>query len=476
MNGPLRKVSIFVACMMAALLINLTVLVTVRQPGLLDHPLNRRVRDAEFARDRGAILVGNDPIAESEPTGHAVVPYQRSFANGPLWAPVTGWFTRIHGASGLELSYARDLAGTASEQTFNRFIDMVTGKTPTGANISTTLNPDAQRAAMKGLGDSRGAVVALNYETGEILALASTPSYDPNELSGLKTGEVSERWQQLLNAEDEPLKNRAVREIYPPGSTFKLVTAAAALEHGISPDTEIPSPSSLRLPGTNHSLGNSTNCGGETTTLENALATSCNTAFGQLGLDLGADTMKDMAERFGFNQDSQIDIQAARSKYPTDADKAQTALSAIGQFDVASSPLQMAQVVAAIANDGKMMKPYLVKDVVTRDLQVLSSTKPTEQSTPISEATAKQLQQMMQSVVREGTGRSARIDGVTLGGKTGTAQTSKERAPYAWFVGYAEDPKVAVAVFIEDAGVARDDISGGRLAAPIFRSVVQALR
>ncbi|MDU7361844.1 MAG: penicillin-binding protein 2 [Propionibacteriaceae bacterium] len=476
MNGPLRKVSIFVACMMAALLINLTVLITVRQPGLLDHQLNRRVRDAEFSRDRGAILVGNDPIAISEDTGNAIVPFKRSYNDGRLWAPVTGWFTRIHGASGLELSYARDLAGTASRQTFNRIVDVVTGKEPAGANISTTLNPDAQRAAMEGLGDARGAVVALNYETGEVLALASTPSYDPNELSGLDTSKASKRWNQLLNAPEEPLKNRAVREVYPPGSTFKLVTAAAALENGISPDTEIPSPSSLRLPGSNHSVGNSTNCGGETTTLENALATSCNTAFGQVGLDLGADKLKDVAERFGFNKDSQIDIQAARSRYPQDADKAQTALSAIGQFDVASSPLQMAQVVAAIANNGKMMKPYIVKDVMTRDLQVLSSTKPTVQSTPISEATAKQLQQMMQTVVQEGTGRSARIDGVTLGGKTGTAQTSKERNPYAWFVGYADDPKVAVAVFIEDAGVARDDISGGRLAAPIFRSVVQALR
>ena len=476
MNGPIRKVSIFVACLMAALLVNLTVLVTYRQPGLLDHPLNRRVRDAEFARDRGAILVGNDPIALSERSGNSTVPYRRSFTDGPLWAPVTGWFTRAQGASGLELSYARDLAGTASEQTFTRIVDVVSGRNPAGADISTTLNTDAQRAAMQGLGDARGAVVALNYETGEVLALASTPSYDPNELSGLDTAQAGKRWQSLLNADDEPLKNRAVREVYPPGSTFKLITAAAALENGVSPDSTIPSPSSLRLPNSGHSMGNSTNCGGETTTLENALATSCNTAFGQLGLDLGAEKMRDMAERFGFNKDNPIDIQSSRSRYPEQTDQAQTALSAIGQFDVASSPLQMAQVVAAIANNGTMMQPYLVDTVMTRDLQVISRTKPHEQSKPISEATAKQLQQMMKTVISDGTGRSARIDGMTIGGKTGTAQSAPDRPPYAWFVGYAEEPKVAVAVFIEDADVARDDISGGRLAAPIFRSVVQALR
>lgn len=476
MNGPLRKVSIFVAVLMAMLLLNITHFSVFRHDALLEHPLNRRVRDAEFFRDRGAILVGNAPIALSKPTGDTSVPFEREYPDGPTWAPVTGWFTRVHGASGLERHYTSDLAGTASDQSMNRIVDVLTGRRPTGANISTTLHTGAQKAAIKALGESRGAVVALNYETGEVLALVSTPTYDPNELASADTGSAGKRWGELLNAKKEPLKNRAVREVYPPGSTFKLITAAAAIENGVQPDQELESPPSLRLPNSSHSMGNSTNCGGDKTTLERALATSCNTAFGKLGLDLGADKMKDMAERFGFNQDQLFDIQAAKSRYPTDADKAQTALSAIGQFDVASSPLQMAQVVAAIANDGKMMQPYIVDTVKTRDLQVLSATKPTEMGKPISEATAKQLQKMMQTVVNEGTGRAARIDGVTIGGKTGTAQTAPDRPPYAWFVGYAEDPKVAIAVFVEDAGVARDDISGGRLAAPIFRAVMEALR
>ncbi len=476
MNGPLRKVSIFVALMMAALLVNLTYTSVVRQESLLEHPSNRRVRDAEFSRDRGAILVGNDPIAMSVESGRASVPYQREYPAGELWAPVTGWFTRVHGTSGLERQYTLELAGTASTQAVNRAVDLLTGRKPAGANLQTSLDPAAQKAAMEALGDSKGAVVALNYETGRVLALASTPSYDPNQLATLDTKAAGERWEALLNADDEPLKNRAVREVYPPGSTFKLITAAAAVESGLNPTSEVASPSSLRLPNSSHSMGNSTNCGGETTTLEQALATSCNTAFGKLGLDLGADELQAMAERFGFNTEPTVDIPASASRFPTDIDQAQTALSAIGQFDVAASPLQMAQVVAAIANDGQMMRPTIVDNVLTRDLQILSANSPTEQSRPISEATAKQLQQMMETVVREGTGRPARVDGLTIGGKTGTAQTAPDRPPYAWFVGYAKEPKVAVAVFIEDAGVARDDISGGRLAAPVFRSVVQALK
>lgn len=476
MNGPIRKVSIFVALLMAALLVNLTYGAVVRQDPLVENPLNRRVRDAEFSRDRGAILVGNDAVASSEPSGNSSVPYVRTYTEGDIYAPVTGWFTRIHGVSGLEAEYSTELAGTDSGQSVTRLVDILTGRSPSGANLQTTLDADAQRAAIKALGDSRGGAVALDYTTGAVLALASTPSYDPNSLATLDTNAEIKQWNALLEASDEPLKNRVTREVYPPGSTFKLVTAAAAIENGVKPTDTIPSPTSLRLPNSSHSMGNSTNCGGETTTLEHALAVSCNTAFGQLGLDLGPSAMRDMAERFGFNQDQTIDIQAAKSRYPEQADEAQTALSSIGQFEVAASPLQMAQVTATIANDGKMMEPYIVSQVSTRDLQILSSHTPRELSQPISETTAKQLQSMMITTVQEGTGRPARVDGVVVGGKTGTAQSSPDRPNYAWFVGYSEDPQVAIAVFIEDAGVSNDDISGGRLAAPVFRAVLEALR
>lgn len=475
MNGPIRKVTILVSLLIAALLVNMTWISVARTDSLNNDTRNRRVRDAEFARNRGAILVGNAPIAESVP-GSGRFPYLRTYPAGHLWSSVTGWYSYDFARSGLEQSYNQELAGTSPDQSFTRVVDLLTGRQSAGANVHTTLNPAAQRAAVDALGDNRGAVVAMNYETGEILALVSTPTYDPNRLSTVDLSEAQTSWSELLNAPDEPLKGRATREIYPPGSTFKLVTAAAALEDGMVPDTVVNAPDSLPLPNSSHSMGNSTDCGGSRVSIQQAMQTSCNTAFGNLGLELGGDKLRAMAEAFGFNQDPTVDIAAAKSRFPSETDQAQAALSAIGQYDVAASPLQMVQVVAAIANDGTMMRPHLVSTVTNRDLTVLSSASPEQLGRPVSESTAKLLQQMMVATVEDGTGRPARISGVRIGGKTGTAQTAPDRPPYAWFVGYAEDPKVAIVAFVEDAGVARDDISGGRLAAPIFRSVLEALR
>ena len=475
MNGPIRKVATFVAVLLALLLFNLTYISAVRTEALNQDGRNRRVRDAEFSRNRGAILVGNSPISRSiERTGR--FPYMRSYPDPHTWSSVTGWYSYDYARSGLEQSYNAELAGTSSEQSVGRFVDLLTGRRSQGANISTTLNAKAQAAAVKALGDMRGAVVAMNYETGEILALVSTPTYDPNELATVDLRAEREAWDKLLNAPSEPLKNRATREVYPPGSTFKLITAAAALEDGMVPSSEVDAPVSLRLPNSSRSMGNSTNCGGTRVTIEQALKTSCNTAFGNLGLTLGSEKMIEMAEKFGFNQEQLIDVSAATSRFPKELDEAQTALTAIGQFDVAASPLQIAQVAAAIANDGVMMKPYLVNTVTNKDLTVLSSTTPSRMGAPISRSTAELMQQMMVATVEDGTGRPAQIDGMVIGGKTGTAQSAPDRPPYAWFVGYAEDPKVAVVAFVENADIERDDISGGRLAAPIFKAVVEALR
>ncbi|MBB1517146.1 penicillin-binding protein 2 [Tessaracoccus sp. MC1679] len=475
MNVPIRRVTVFVALMMAALLLNLTAISVVQAEDLNAHPSNRRVRDAEFARPRGAILVGNEPIAVSVPRPGRF-PYVRTYPAGELWSTVTGWYSYDYARSGLESSFNEELAGTSSEQSIDRILDLVTGQSSQGANISTTLNPRAQAAAVRALGSQQGAAVAMNYETGEILAMVSTPTYDPNRLATVDLEVAREAWTELLDSPDEPLKNRAAREVYPPGSTFKLVTAAAALEDGMVPSSELDAPASLRLPNSSRSIGNSTNCGGTTVTLQQALQTSCNTAFGSLALDLGSDKLQAMAEAFGFNQEQTLDLAAATSRFPTELDEAQTALSAIGQYDVAASPLQMLQVAAAIANDGVMMSPYLVSTVTNQDLTVLSSRGPEVIGQPISGSTAGLLQQMMVATVEDGTGRPAQTDGVVVGGKTGTAQTAPDRPPYAWFVGYAEDPSVAIVAFVENADVDRDDISGGRLAAPIFKAVLEALR
>lgn len=475
MNGPLRNVSIFVAIMMAALLVNITWISVVRTGDLNADSRNRRVRDAEFASNRGAILVGNTPIAITTPV-EGRFPFARSYPEGSDWSSVTGWYSYDYGRSELEKQYNEELSGTDSNQAVSRILDLLLGRTRQGANLSTTLDPAAQEAAVRALGDNQGAAIAMDWESGEILALASSPTYDPNRLSTLDLSAERESWTELLNAPNEPLKNRAVREVYPPGSTFKLVTAAAALESGMLPSTELESPQSLLLPNSNHSMGNSTNCGGTTVTLEQALVTSCNTAFGSLGMELGEEELRDMAEAFGFNTEPTIDLPAATSRFPSDLDQAQTALSAIGQYDVAASPMQMLQVVAAIANDGHMMQPHVVRTVTGDDLKVIESIEPHELGRPLTEANAQLMQQMMEAVVTDGTGRPAQIDGMVTGGKTGTAQSDPDRPPYAWFVGYAKDPNVAVVAFVQSADVDRDDISGGRVAAPIFKAILEALR
>ena len=272
------------------------------------------------------------------------------------------------------------------------------------------------------------------------------------------------------------MANRASREIYPPGSTFKLVTAAAALQHGYRPDSKVSSPRAYTLPSTTNSLTNEINCGGENITLTHALEISCNTAFAKLGVGLSERTLADQASKFGFGSKPDSDISMATSKFPTKLNDAQLALSSIGQYDVAASPLQMAMVAAGIANDGVLMEPYLTKSVRAANLQTVWTHKDTPMSTPMTRESAKQLQQMMVSVVNNGTGRNARIGGVTVGGKTGTAQTSPDKPPYAWFVGWSDKPKVAVAVFVESSNTERSEIAGGRLGAPIARDVIEALR
>lgn len=475
MNGPLRKVSVVLAVMFAALLFNATWISVARTDALNADPRNRRVRDAEFSQDRGAILVGNEPIAETR-SGDGRFPFERHYPDPETWSSVTGWYSYDYARAELEQSWNDELAGTSSSQALSRIIDLLSGQSRQGATLRTTLHPGAQSAAVQALGNQQGAAIAMNYETGEILALVSTPTYDPNRLATTDLAAQREAWAELIDDPNEPLKNRAIREVFPPGSTFKLVTAAAALEAGMSPETMLDAPQSLQLPGSTHTMGNSTNCGGTSVSLQQALETSCNTAFGGLGMDLGADQLQEMAEAFGFNASPGIDMSSANARFPTELDEAQTALSSIGQFDVAATPLQMLMVTAAIANDGRSMTPHVVKEVVSSDLRPLTTVSPTTHSQPISRQTAAQMQQMMEGVVNNGTGRPAAIDGLTIGGKTGTAQWATDEAPYAWFVGYAEEPKVAVAVFVQSADVERNDISGGRVAAPVFRAIVEALR
>ena len=475
MNRQIRAVSLLAGLMFLALMVNLTGSAMFRQASLNNDPHNVRVRDAEFSQNRGNILVGSRPIATTT-SSNGKFAYQRVYLSGPKYAPITGYYSYYYGRSMLEQTQNAQLTGTSDAQWLSRITGTLSGHKPEGGSITTTINAKAQDAAWNGLKGKKGAVVALDYTTGAVLAMASSPSYDPNELASHHLNDTTRAWKNLVADPSSPLTNRATREIYPPGSTFKLVTAAAALQNGYHPNSMVDSPENWILPGTRTPLTNETNCGGSRITLAHALDISCNTAFGKVGVSLGQDKIRDQAERFGFGKVVSSDVSSVASRFPQNLTDAQLAQSSIGQFDVAASPLQMAMVTAGIANDGKLMTPYLTAQVRASNLQVVSEHHPKQMSQPMTKESAEQLKAMMVSVVNNGTGKRARINGTTVGGKTGTAQTVKGKAPYAWFVGWSDNPHVAVAVFIQSLDTAINEISGGRLAAPIARDVIEAMR
>jgi len=466
--------------MFGLLLLNANYLQVVRAEDLHNDNSNPRVILEEYSRERGPILVGGKPIASSVETDDRLK-YQRTYSNGRLYAPATGFYSIVYGASAIESESNSILAGTDDSLFVRRVIDQLTGEQVKGGSVALTLNPRAQKAAFDALRGRKGAVVALEPATGRILALVTSPSYDPSVLSSHDTASVRDAFTKLNSDRAKPMLDRALRQTYPPGSTFKLVTASAALESGrFQRDTQVNNKPALDLPLTSTDLpnfdGQPCNPGASRATLEDALKRSCNAAFGQIGLDLGADALSEQAEKFGFGTAVEVPMRSAVSRFPADADAPQTAQSAIGQFDVRATPLQMAMVAAAVGNRGVLMKPFLVQEVRAPDLSVLDTTKRKELGTPISPQTASTLGEMMVTVVEQGTGSNARIDGVRVGGKTGTAQQGSSRRPHAWFVSLAPvgDAKVAVAVVLEDGGGAAE-VSGNELAAPIARAVMRAV-
>ena len=474
MNRAIRRVTVVAGLLILALLVNITVPAVLRYPSLNNNAQNRRVQIAQFAGPRGAILAGNTAIVSTAPSEGAFA-NARAYEDGPMYAAVTGFYSFIYGRNKLEQQYNAVLTGTSNAQAIQQLINRVLGRGPDVGSLQTTIDPRAQQAAWKGLKGKQGAVVALDYMTGAILAYVSTPSYDPASLSSDDLAATQQAWTTLNDDPTVPMADRAGREIYPPGSTFKLVTAAAALEAGWTPDTQVDSPAQLTLPNTNTQLGNSGNCGGDKISLQQALVVSCNTAFANVGLQIGQDAIAAQAAKFGFGSSFGGDVNSATSVFPTGLDQAQTAMSAIGQYDVTASPLQMAVVAAAIANDGQAMQPYFVSQVQATDLSIVSEHTPQSLGQAVSVSTAQELQQMMQAVVAGGTGQRAQVAGLTIGGKTGTAQSDNVRAPYAWFVGYAAELHVAVCVFVENSST-NEDQSGGATAAPIFKQVIRSLQ
>jgi peptidoglycan glycosyltransferase len=481
-NTPLRRLSAVVTVLFLALFGSSTMIQFVQAQSLNNRPGNARTVYREYSRERGPIVAGNVTVATSKPTND-LYRYQRTYPGGPLYSAVTGYYSTVFGsATGLEAAMSSYLSGTADQLFYRRISDLLTGRQPKGASVELTIDPKVQQAAWDALGDRAGAVVALDPRTGAILAMVSKPTFNPNTLASHSRSEADKAYASLVKDPARPLENRAIAgALYPPGSTFKLIVSAAALSTGkYNPQTQIPGPAVLDLPQSTATLPNDDRqpCGpGGQVSLADALRISCNTAFGQLGMTLGQDAVAEQAAKFGFGRPLQIPLTVTPSRFPQTASLAQLAQASIGQFDVRGTPLQMAMVSAGIANHGVVMTPYLVQRVRSSDLDTVSEASPSAFSTAVTPAVAAQLTTMMEGVVKAGTGVNAQIPGITVAGKTGTAQTAPGQPPLAWFTSFApaENPSVAVAVVVENGGGYGEAASGGRVAAPIARAVMEAV-
>ncbi|MGW2231016.1 penicillin-binding transpeptidase domain-containing protein [Streptomyces formicae] len=481
MTRYIRHAAAFCALLLIALLVNATRVQVVQSDALDDNPANRRGAIVRFDQPRGDIVVDDRPVTGSKDTGEQLR-YERTYKNGPLYAPVTGFASQVYGTTFLENAEDDILSGTDPMLAPLPLWNDITRAQNPGGKVVTTIKSAVQQAAYAGLGGKKGAVAAIEPSTGKILALVSTPSYDPERLSGTSRS-VADSWAELNGSSAKPMLNRAIRQTYPPGSTFKVVTAAAALDAGVVTDLDAAtkSPNPYTLPGTSTQLTNEVD-GCTNASLRYAFEWSCNTVFAKLGVDTGLSDMAGTARNFGFNDSGlKIPSSVAASNFDTSMDKAQLALSAIGQYDTRATPLQMAMVAAAVANGGSVKSPYLVDRTTTRDGDVVDTTGTKTLRQAMNPATAMQLREMMTDVVEEGTGTNAAIPGATVGGKTGTAQHGIDNSgtPYAWFVSWAQaadsgEPAVAVAVVVEDAAADRGDISGGGSAAPIAKAVMEA--
>ncbi|SEJ56696.1 peptidoglycan D,D-transpeptidase FtsI family protein [Demequina mangrovi] len=479
MNEPVRRLSVVVLAMFLTLMVAASYIQVIAAGDLNADARNVRTLYREYGTFRGPIVVDGESVVWSSPVDDPYN-YQRTYSDGPLYAAATGYYSTVFGRTGIEQTENDLLSGTADSLFWTRLSDLVSGETQRGASVELTLDAEVQQAAASALGDDAGAVVALDPRTGEVLAMVTSPTYDPAVLANHSSSEVNAAYQELLAQEDGPLVNRAIAgDLYPPGSTFKLIVAAAALEAGYDADSELYAPDELDLPSTSNTISNygGKSCAAnERQTLAESLEISCNTSFANLGMQLGWSLVESKAAEFGWGEQLSIPLAVTPSVLPDDPDGAQTAMASLGQFDDRATPLQMAMVAAGIANDGVLMRPYLVDSVRDANLRLVEDFEPEQLSEPMTRADANELTDMMVTVVESGTGTAARISGVEVAGKTGTAETGTDARPHAWFVGFApaDDPVVAVAVLVENGGTTDGEVTGGRVAAPIAKAVMEA--
>ncbi|SES45444.1 peptidoglycan D,D-transpeptidase FtsI family protein [Lentzea albida] len=485
MNTPLRRVGMAMMVMILLLLGNATWVQVINADEWRKNAYNRRVLLDEYARKRGLITVADGTVIADVKETTDRLRFLRTYNAGPAYAPVTGYLSVTYGTSGMERAENDLLNGSDDRLLARRISALITGRDPVGGNVQLTLNSKVQQTAYDQLTAKgyTGSVVAIKPDTGEILAMASTPSYDPNLLASHDVNEQAAAWKQLTSKDaNDPLVNRATQALYPAGSTLKVVVAAAALADGKNKDAQYTAKGTVKLPNTQTDLPNfnGTPCGpGETVSMETALAKSCNTAFGEMAGQVGANKLRRQAEKFGFNDpDLTVPLAVETSTLGPIPDEAALWQTGIGQRDVQITPLENAVIAATIANNGKRMQPYLVSKVLGPDLKPIDETDPDEVDTAMSTANANALRDMMiQSEIN--TGGEGRLQNVQVASKTGTAEHGAkplENNPHAWYIAFApaQKPEIAIAVIVEDGGDRGLGATGGKVAAPIGRAVMNA--
>ena len=483
MNKSLRQLFTAVVALFVVLGLSSTIITAIKAPELNGDARNTRALYRTLGAPRGAILASDGTVmAQSDPVNDSFS-YQRVYSNGPLYAPVTGFFSITHTADrGIESSRNEQLNGQASSLFWQQVKSIFSGSESQGASIETSIDPTLQSLAYQLLDGKEGAIIASDPKTGRILAMVSTPSYDPNALASHDGEQANAAYSDLVSQQSNPMLNRATSQLFPPGSTFKVIVAAAALESGdYDTESEIPAGASYTLPGTETQLTNATSAGNGSDgkiTLKDALAQSSNTAFAQLGVELGADAIREQAEKLGYDEQIHLDgttstgspSYAAASKFPEDPTDDRLALASIGQGDTLSTPLQNLLVAMAVANDGTVMEPTIVDRVRASDLSVISQTYPRVRSKAFSTDTANKLTEMMEQVIPAENPALA-INGISIAAKTGTAQIGESNhANDAWIIGFApaDDPQIAVSVVVHNV-----DDYGAYAAGPLMREMIQ---
>lgn len=469
MRSNIVKLGTFFIALSLVLFLNLSYLQVFGQEGLKENPANTRRLVKEYGIARGRIITADGVVAAESVETEGPFRYRRSYPLGATLSHIVGYDSPQFGRSGLELQYDEYLLG---EKPLRGWVEEMTRKSNAGNDVYITIDSALQAVAARALGARRGAVVAMDPKTGALLAAYSWPTFDPNALAGGGGPQAAEAAMQAYNQDaSSPLLNRATAGLYPPGSSFKVVTASAGIESGLPASTAYDCPGIWPVGGSRV-----TNYGDPprdfgTQDMDGALTHSVNTYFAQLAVAMGPASLVKYAQLFGLNAVPPLDFPAVAESYipsADDMDDVELAWTGAGQGRLLLTPLQLCLVGCAVANGGKIMTPHLMKEIRGEE-GILDRYASEEWRTVISRETAEEVLAMMVHVVEEGTGTGAAISGVTVAGKTGTAEVEGQE-PHAWFLGIApaENPRVVVAVIVENGG------GGGREAAPVAKPVLEA--